>query len=178
MRKVRHIMPKSWARTAAWIGTALTLIALSVWFCSRWWQASWFVRGPWDVGLVAGNGDLAVFWSMESQPSVLPVEIQVRRVPDQPGWNWYCWLYHQRVSREHELCIPLWYLVAITAMPSVALWRRSGRRRANVGHCSHCGYSLVGLVGDRCPECGALQHSLAATHPSMNQGGGLVPSSR
>jgi hypothetical protein len=33
-----------------------------------------------------------------------------------------------------------------------ASWRKRGMRPA--GHCVTCGYSLVGLMDKRCPECG------------------------
>jgi hypothetical protein len=35
-------------------------------------------------------------------------------------------------------------------------WQNSLFRRASAAHCDRCGYSLIGNVSGRCPECGAV----------------------
>jgi hypothetical protein len=42
----------------------------------------------------------------------------------------------------------------ILFIPAYLLWRWVVRNGAIVGQCDQCGYSLHGLVANRCPECG------------------------
>ena len=48
--------------------------------------------------------------------------------------------------------VSLIYPCVLGVVWSVVLWRR--RRRFGEGQCSACGYSLEGLAGVVCPECG------------------------
>ncbi|MBO6513042.1 MAG: hypothetical protein JJ974_03650 [Phycisphaerales bacterium] len=52
------------------------------------------------------------------------------------------------------LDIPLVYLAALMVGWSWWLIRGVKRRRQLTGYCQHCGYSLAGLDGVVCPECG------------------------
>ena len=47
----------------------------------------------------------------------------------------------------------LWLVFVLTAVPVAILWRQ--HLRAPPGHCRKCRYSLAGVTGDVCPECGA-----------------------
>ena len=49
--------------------------------------------------------------------------------------------------------LPLWFVLAITAIPTAILFYRD-RRRIPPGHCQKCGYNLTGNVSGICPECG------------------------
>jgi hypothetical protein len=55
-------------------------------------------------------------------------------------------------------------LPGATVSAAACLWllpqRSYVRRMAKQGRCGRCGYSLAGLTGDRCPECGSVQSEL------------------
>lgn len=60
------------------------------------------------------------------------------------------------VGRWREINIPLWFIVAVLAMPTTIMARRA--LRPMPGHCACCGYNLTGNVSGHCPECGRLLH--------------------
>lgn len=93
--------------------------------------------------------------------------------PKNPGWRWsFRWhsIYDQGWARgatwwkPHwtdaqpmglQIDFPLLYFCVLSAMLSGTLIRSSYRlRHAQFGSCGVCGYSLVGLDGGVCPECG------------------------
>ncbi len=51
-----------------------------------------------------------------------------------------------------SLSVPLWMLLAVVAVPTYRLWRRTSRFPS--GCCSSCGYDLTGNRSGVCPECG------------------------
>jgi hypothetical protein len=53
------------------------------------------------------------------------------------------------------IAIPYWFIVLLTALGPVMVWRRRRQtlRRRQVGQCPGCGYDLR-ATPDRCPECG------------------------
>lgn len=50
--------------------------------------------------------------------------------------------------------IPLWFVFAMVALPTVYLLYRDFRA-IRPGHCRQCGYNLTGNSSGICPECGA-----------------------
>lgn len=48
--------------------------------------------------------------------------------------------------------IPTWLPISAIALVTAFLWWTG--RRFPTGYCQNCGYSLYGLTGDVCPECG------------------------
>ena len=50
--------------------------------------------------------------------------------------------------------------IVLPAMAVIILWRYEKRRLAKTNTlgpiCEHCGYLLIGLSENRCPECGKL----------------------
>lgn len=88
-------------------------------------------------------------------------------------WRWSSWTSRPVVSFERYwpapdmewdwiISIPLWIPAAASAAalaPPVFMSLRR-RRHLKAGRCVGCGYSLAGLTGDICPECGG------ATSPS------------
>jgi hypothetical protein len=81
--------------------------------------------------------------------------------------RWSAWTSHPIVSLKPYwpapemnwdwlVSIPLWIPAAASALfltPVVIVGHRK-RRRTRSGTCLTCGYSLAGIVADRCPECG------------------------
>ena len=81
--------------------------------------------------------------------------------------------------RTIEIHFPLW--LAILLLSIFRLWHLSSyirRRRSILARhilCSNCGYDLIGLMGETCPECGS---PIPASHnPAMNLAGGISGSS-
>jgi hypothetical protein len=90
--------------------------------------------------------------------------------PDVPlGWRWSSWMEAPKVSLKPYwpepdaewdwiVSIPLWIPAAaatLALLPATFVrWRSRGRARVN--GCPSCGYSLAGLRGDLCPECGRV----------------------
>jgi hypothetical protein len=59
------------------------------------------------------------------------------------------------VGEFQALAIPYWFIVLLTAIAPVTVWRRRRRqlRRRQTGQCPGCGYDLR-ATPDHCPECG------------------------
>ncbi|HEX2971642.1 MAG TPA: hypothetical protein VHP11_04885 [Tepidisphaeraceae bacterium] len=57
----------------------------------------------------------------------------------------------------HGLTVPLWFLAAVSCLPSIPVLTRQirNRYRRRSGLCPTCGYDLR-ATPDRCPECGRL----------------------
>ena len=74
---------------------------------------------------------------------------------EQVGWWQKPWIHrgaYQRAQLE-SFVIPLgWIGLVLSALALWLLW--VGRNRVGVGCCDCCGYSLEGLDGQTCPECG------------------------
>lgn len=66
-----------------------------------------------------------------------------------------------------EVVVPLWSILALTAMPVIVLMWRWRRHRPRAGHCPSCGYDLR-ATPDRCPECGTI---VATASVAPGQGG-------
>jgi len=52
--------------------------------------------------------------------------------------------------------LPTWLLVILLMVPPIrrSLFERKRARRMSRNECLACGYSLIGLLEPRCPECG------------------------
>lgn len=64
------------------------------------------------------------------------------------------WFGHIAHRGLYALKIPLWFLLMLTGVPTILLWRYD-RARVKPGCCAKCGYDLTGNMSGRCPECGA-----------------------
>jgi hypothetical protein len=68
------------------------------------------------------------------------------------------WPLHYWTS---EWLIPLG-VVELTCAGTALWWVLCGSPPARLGECSGCGYSLAGIPGERCPECGLDQRESIA----------------
>ena len=66
------------------------------------------------------------------------------------------------------VAVPHWFVLGITALPTLAWMRRLARRRrwARQGRCRACGYDLRSSP-DRCPECGHVADERPAARPAV-----------
>src|SRR5580692_7987442 len=65
--------------------------------------------------------------------------------------------------------------VLLLLVPGVILIKRGfwPRRRGVEPHCRACGYLLIGIESQRCPECGAVLSPLAIVYGRRQRRGGL-----
>jgi len=131
-----------------WIGVVASAASVSLWILS---VASNFrlSLGRWSGDFGAGTAVLGrTPWN--GHPSSLDFG---------PGMGWdLVWQHAFRFDCAAQgglwvLIFPLWApsgtLIVATSVLAVRL-----RRRRPAGTCGNCGYSLVGLLGEQCPECG------------------------
>lgn len=62
-----------------------------------------------------------------------------------------------------DLVVPCWFLLALSAIPTMVLFWRD--RRFPAGCCQSCGYDLTGNASGCCPECGT-SISVSAAEPA------------
>jgi hypothetical protein len=72
------------------------------------------------------------------------------------------------VGEFQAIAIPYWFIVLLTAIGPVTVWRHRRRqlRRRQVGQCPGCGYDLR-ATPDHCPECG-WKSSVPAAEPRLD----------
>jgi hypothetical protein len=141
-------------RVFARIGLVLSLLLVAVWSVSVLWRMGYETRSRTSMSFSSGC-------------------IRIVHIPPVPGSEpdgWFCkrsrwpqqWLPRYRLVRYDEcgtsdklhlwVCVPIWILLVVAAIPTVSLWRRGCR--PPVGHCQRCGYDLTGNLSGVCPECG------------------------
>ena len=89
-----------------------------------------------------------------------PDPISVRFIPKYTTLNWSVlarpvWISINAMGPTDLFGIPLIYPTVMMLGWSIWLVRGRQKLRNQVGCCIDCGYSLEGLNGDVCPECGA-----------------------
>jgi hypothetical protein len=138
---------------AALISLVLCLMAAGLWVWTGLISGPIFFQasGPARIGLegmVGGNS----------------IIIQITR--DRPSGTWTDQMYGERyfgfrlsaegsaTQRSIGGVIPLWFVIALFALPCVVWrWRNRGRS-VKASTCPACGYDLRGSA-EKCPECGA-----------------------
>jgi RNA polymerase subunit RPABC4/transcription elongation factor Spt4 len=141
-----------------WAGAVVIVLLLVGWFGSARLTFGGMV-GNFSTYVMLHRGRLALGW-------VEPFSISQFRdllfwSSDEQGFRieWW-WAKFRPVSgyTEHQLFIPIWFFVLLTAIPTLLMFRTDRRRarEARLGFCRKCGYSRTGLSDDRaCPECGS-----------------------
>lgn len=98
-----------------------------------------------------GTGALFVAdWAPSVRPSGFELESPGDRSIDQfwrlcPSVKWY--------SNQKWIAIPMWVMLVACAAPLVVPELRRNKRSKS-HECFQCGYSLDGMQGHTCPECG------------------------
>jgi hypothetical protein len=127
---------------------ALTALFAAVWVASACWVVVYVSGRTYGVG--RGIAFVQTLHAWES-----PYR--------SPGWHaersgipMYLWWTDW--DDAYYLNVPLWVLVAASALAVGVAWRFDilARRRARLNLCPKCNYDRAGLaVGAKCPECGA-----------------------
>ncbi len=114
--------------------------------------------GGWQVIATLGRGHVQLMFldfGDGRKPLATDLSINMRAAPEPFVW-WFVVQWPAPESRAWAwvVGVPLWSLLVLAGVPGFFLWRRHLRER-RAGGCAACGYSLVGLAGAKCPECGA-----------------------
>ena len=129
----------------------------------------WKSPGTWR-GIGQAKWNLGTGFSVNGQP--------VTWYAMKPLWA------RDRVVVQRELVIkpgvaqiPLFYVVAVSAVFPVLSWRARRRHRA-AWQCKACGYDLRGSAGSPCPECGReeARSTLVTVTPPVPTSASMRPS--
>ncbi len=148
-------MCKRLRSTIKWSGTVLTVLLLVVWVGSVFGFARIGGAPPLDVGIQDG----VVFCYWEKPWTHRPYSLHYSYGRTYGHRRWARWFHVWTVPIPYGTCttvyIPIWFVAALTGLPTAWLWYRD-RRRAP-GLCIKCGYDLRGADHKVCPECGAVR---------------------
>lgn len=170
---------------AFWSGSLAPVITLWVWVFLAWvlggflamdyWTAFVFFTGPAIVvgglaGMIASGCTSGPPMSRKAKAGLIgfyaPVILwsgwvmlwYVAFVRSDPGWA-------DRATSMGTLLSPLfvWGPSLLLGLLIAVIARSLTRNKPDSLPCGKCGYSLVGLTSDKCPECG---HTVRSTAPS------------
>jgi len=147
------------------VSSLLFIVTVALWARSYW--MGYFITHVghrWDRSVSADFGKL-IFDDMYYPPDNYPSFDRgtptwgcgASTAIDWPDWRWATLGFDverpEAGVQEIIVVIPLWAVVALTAiLPGIWL-RARWNRRFGLGRCARCGYDLRGIT-DRCPECG------------------------
>jgi hypothetical protein len=168
-------------RWGVWVFTAWVLISIPV---SVWVEPEvfvWHEEGPpshrlkpWSLHLIDGR----IVWYSEIGLSAHIVFVfgssEYPKFVSDPGWrarvdfgvsgfgmwtsggSWWVPRFYDDRPFAYRFDLPLIYpAVLMLGWSGLLYWNPGRRRRLVAGCCVGCGYSLAGLDGGVCPECGA-----------------------
>lgn len=122
------------------LAVLMLMYILSGWFAAGWMQ----VIGSRGYLLAGGEGLVGLGISDPDLIQKSGVILESQAV----GWKW--WFLIAQTPRSSQLFVPIWLPIMIVAF--VAWYARPRKRHSDC--CESCGYSLRGIKGDVCPECG------------------------
>jgi hypothetical protein len=139
-------------KTVKWGATLTSVLLIAGWIASAWLRMTLWSQGGDCLEL--GAGIVAVARDSFVVPPDM-VGLSARR----STWTftWWEWAAERTSPHDWMLEAPIWALVVPPLLISATAWRLDtlARRRARVGLCPKCGYSLAGLPPTSlCPECG------------------------
>ncbi|MFG0299280.1 MAG: hypothetical protein ACF8K1_06750 [Phycisphaerales bacterium JB047] len=137
-----HRRVRTWTSRLA-ITLALLLIVLAV--GSGWYSGAYAMQaGSRVVMLGFGSGQGAFVIGEPGAQASLGWSWQ----RFDPSWRW--WFSIAQTPQSSQMLIPLWAPALVLLV--LGWWARP--KRLGKGQCMMCGYSLAGIAGEDCPECG------------------------
>lgn len=146
MRRVRPF----WAVVAAMcVAVVLASVVASV-ATGMGWEWSHSQQDLWDSrGIIIAQGGVRI-WEIRTERVLSGIPLLGRFFYGTPEPAWIPRLSF--ANGRHELTVPFWTVGAAVLAGAAIAWRRMMRSR--LGCCVQCGYTLAGLSGNVCPECG------------------------
>jgi hypothetical protein len=160
----RHGLARLAERVTRLVLSLVLVLIILVWAVSFWVG---FVRSSVDPqGLqkwAVAAGGLMIERHRVVQPSIQAPHLLMNRpffVPDRGRWLVKYSRTEYPAGNITVVFVPGWIPAALTAIPTIALWKtalrtRRHRRWTAMGCCASCGYNRAGtLLDSACPECG------------------------
>jgi len=152
---------KRWAKA----GLIAAAIVFAIVIASRWWSVSYTRTTTAEQRIEFWQGTFS--WSRFDDPRFLltpkPSEFQVVRwnpdliSPHLRRFVWYPSLQNSPTWTQVEF--PVWWLGVFFV--GLAVWSAT-RRPPDPLICGQCGYTIAGLTGATCPECGEPLNNVPA----------------
>jgi len=144
-------------KTSKWGGTFAAILILAAWIGSAWRHVDYIA--PTGHYVAVGMGRIAFGW-IDPMTGIRRGFRVFEWRNKQPFFasRTFDWSFDQwSLPMEWGVQVPGWVPVLIVTCIAGSGWyyAAAARRRAGVGLCAKCGYSLAGLPpGGPCPECG------------------------
>ena len=143
-------------RVGKWAGVVVVVLVLGMDLTSTWYSGEVFFG---RFGTIAGAGGHVLFATGQVETLWGDGPVGFTR----PTWKVLANPYpSDRTSFKRYypqpgplvgISMPLWFVAALTALPTAGLWWLDRKRIP--GNCLACNYDLAGLApGSKCPECG------------------------
>lgn len=133
---------QTWTSRLA-ITLALLLIALAA--VSGWYSGGYAMQTGSRVTMLGlGNGQGAFVIGEQGAQAALGWSWH----RFDPSWRW--WFSIAKTPQSSQMLIPLWAPALVLLV--FGWWVRP--KRLSNGQCVKCGYALVGVATESCPECG------------------------
>ena len=164
-------------RRSRWISTVLSLLLLFIAAGSYWFMFEF--RNAKTSVIVVNGAAMAIHKANPKPPSLppgSPTGTVILPQPDvaptisligsrsTPRWGGLVYQFVWDLWPDWSHVLNLWFLWAVSLVPTSFLWFLHLRRYPSSTHCSSCRYDRVGLAnGVPCPECGHVPQTPIAT---------------